>query len=328
MLKVLQLGGCERGCLYCAERLGGRHRSSLDFTPEELARLFIDLYQQRRVGGLFLSSAIRGGAVKSMDRMLDTADLLRRRLAFRGYLHLKILPGCEPNQIERAMALATRVSLNMEAPTAELLSRLAPTKALKPHILAPMQQIARAQADGRFAQAGQTTQFVVGAAGETDVQIGRSTAYLYRHLKLARIYYSAFQPMAQTPLEELPPTSFLREHRLYQMDFLLRSYGFSIEEIPFSPTGNLDLVQDPKTRWAQQHPEAFPVEINTAEYLKLLRVPGVGPRSAKKMLELRRQSPIRSPQSLRATGAAWRAALPYLLLDGKSFAPRQLHFWG
>lgn len=316
MLKVLQQAGCERGCDYCAQRRGGVGQDGLALAPEELAGTFDELHRRERVFGLFLSSAIRGGAVRSMDRMLATAELLRRRHRFRGYLHLKVLPGAEPAQVERAMALATRVSVNLELPTAEHLARLAPGKPLREQILAPMKQIARAEAEGRYRRSGQTTQLVVGASDETDRQIARAADWLYRRLRLRRVYYSGFQPVAGTPLEGRPPAPYLREHRLYQLDFLLRRYGFALDEIPFDDDGALERDVDPKT--ARRHPERFPLEVNRAEIEELVRVPGIGPRSAESLVRMRREAPIRGLDALRAAGASWRIAASYLLLDGRA----------
>jgi predicted DNA-binding helix-hairpin-helix protein len=322
MLKVLQASGCERSCVYCAERCGGQGRTH-SLAPEALAAAFMDLRRGGHVFGLFLSSAIRGGAIATMDRMLATAELLRERHAFRGYLHLKMIPGSRPDQVEQAMALATRLSVNMEAPTAAHLARIAPGKQLETQILSPMRQVARAIARGDFARGGQTTQFVVGAAGETDREIAEAATRGYRQLGLARVYYSAMQPVPGTPLAERPPVPFLREHRLYQTDFLLRSYGFSLDEIHFDEAGALPLHTDPKTLWAKRHPERFPVEINRAGLPELLRVPGIGPRSARRLLRMRREQRLREVAALRAAGAAWQVASPYLLLDGKP-AERQL----
>jgi len=319
MLKVLQHGGCERGCHYCAERLGGGGEP-LTFSPDELARLFVELHQRERVFGLFLSSAIRGGAVRTMDRMLATAELLRRRHRFRGYLHLKVIPGAEPAQVEQAMALATRVSVNMELPTAAQLARVAPAKPMQEQILGPMRQIARAEAEGRYSRGGQTTQLVVGAADETDHQIARAADWLYRRLSLRRVYYSGFQPVPGTPLEGRAPAPFIREHRLYQLDFLLRRYGFELDEIPFSDDGSLERDVDPKTAWAQRHPERFPVEVNSAAVEELVRVPGIGPGSARNLVRMRRESRLRGVDALRAAGSTWRVAASYVLLDGR--APR------
>jgi predicted DNA-binding helix-hairpin-helix protein len=323
MLKVLQASGCERSCVYCVERCGGRGQA-FSLAPEKLASAFVDLQRSGRVFGLFLSSAIRGGAVATMDRMLGTVELLRQRHAFRGYIHLKLIPGSRPDQIERAMALATRVSVNMEAPTAAHLARIAPGKQFDSQILAPMRQVAHAIEQRTFARSGQTTQFVVGAAGEADRDVASAAAWGYRELKLARVYYSAMQPMPGTPLAGRAPVPFEREHRLYQVDFLLRSYGFSLDEIHFDEAGALPLDTDPKTLWAQKHPERFPVEINKAALKELVRVPGIGPRSAKRLLEMRRQGNLRDVGALQAAGASWKVATPFVLLDGKP-ADRQLH---
>jgi predicted DNA-binding helix-hairpin-helix protein len=327
MLKVLQHSGCERGCLYCSERHGGTGAGAVSFEPGELARVFDELYRQRRVMGLFLSSAIRGGPVGTMDRMLATAEILRGRYRFRGYLHLKVLPGAEPAQIDRAMRLATRLSVNLEAPTARALAAIAPSKGFEDEILSPMKRIARAEAEGRFARSGQTTQLVVGAADETDLEIGRAASALYGELKLSRVYYSAFQPVPGTPLSDRPPAPLLREHRLYQMDFLLRKYGFRIDELTFDGAGRLPAGKDPKTVWAEGHPERFPVEVNTAPPEELLRVPGIGPVAAERIVSSRRARPVRSLEALAAAGASARAAAPFVLLDGRR-PPHQLVLFG
>ena len=326
MLKVLQASGCERSCIYCVERCGGQGRSH-QLQPEHLAKAFMDLHSQKRIFGLFLSSAIRGTAAATMDRMLATVELLRRQHRFRGYIHLKMIPGSRPDQIERAMQLATRLSVNMEAPTAAHLARIAPGKKFESEILAPMRQVRQAMVDGRFAAAGQTTQLVVGAAGEADSEVARAAAWAYRELGLARVYYSALQPLPGTPVADRPPVAFAREHRLYQVDFLLRSYGFSVDEIEFDASGALPLDVDPKTAWARRHPERFPVEINTAARSDLLRIPGIGPRAAQRLEQMRRQHCLRDPAALRTAGASWRIASPFVLLDGKP-AQRQMSLWG
>jgi predicted DNA-binding helix-hairpin-helix protein len=261
-----------------------------------------------------------------MDRMLATAEILRRRYRFRGYIHLKMIPGCRPDQVERALDLATRLSLNMEAPSATHLARIAPGKHFEKQILAPMRQVASAIGQGRFDRAGQTTQFVVGASGETDRDIATTAAWGYRELRLARVYFSALQPVPGTPVAEQPPVPFMREHRLYQVDFLMRSYGFALDEIHFDTQGALPLDVDPKTVWATSHPERFPVEINKAPLAELVRVPGIGPRSAKRLLAMRKGQRLRDVQSLRAAGASWKIASPFVLLDGKP-AERQLSLW-
>ncbi len=323
MLKVLQASGCERNCTYCVERLGGVRGGSVMLEPDDLASTFMELYGQRLVVGLFLSSAIRGGARATMDRMLATGELLRKRYRFRGYLHLKLIPGALPDQVERAMSIATRVSINLEAPSATHLAKIAPGKRFHEQILATMQQVSRAQDEGRFDRAGHTTQLVVGAAGETDQEIAQTAAGMYKDLRLARVYYSAFQPLPGTPSEGSAPVPFLREHRLYQVDFLLRSYGFEFEEIPFDPDGRLSLDVDPKTAWAKAHPERYPIEVNTAPAAELMRIPGIGPRAAKRIVQARRTGRLRTLDALRAAGARTAAALPFVLIDGR-LPPRQL----
>jgi predicted DNA-binding helix-hairpin-helix protein len=190
-----------------------------------------------------------------------------------------------------------------------------------------MRQVRQAMVDGRFAAAGQTTQRVVGAAGEADSEVARAAAWAYRELGLARVYYSALQPLPGTPVADRPPVAFAREHRLYQVDFLLRSYGFSVDEIEFDASGALPLDVDPKTAWARRHPERFPVEINTAARSDLLRIPGIGPRAAQRLEQMRRQHCLRDPAALRTAGASWRIASPFVLLDGKP-AQRQMSLWG
>jgi predicted DNA-binding helix-hairpin-helix protein len=326
LLKILQQGGCERNCAYCAQRCGGAGwGGETSFAPEDLARLFIELRDAGRAEGLFLSSALRGGGAASMDRMLATAEELRKRHRFRGYLHLKLIPGCRADQVERAMELATRVSVNLEAPTAEHLGRIAPMKRFDAEIMAPLRQVARAAAEGRYRKGGMTTQFVVGAAGETDRELGLTAARLYREYRLARVYFSAFQPAPGTPLADRPAAPLWREHRLYQLDFLLRKYKFGIEEIPFDAQGGLSKEADPKSAWARAHPERFPIEVNTASPEELLRVPGIGPISARRIMERRRTARLRTLAALRGTGALADSAAPFVLLDGRAPAqPRQL----
>ncbi len=325
LFKILQAGGCERDCAYCAERSGGP-AGPTSFTPDDLAGRFDELQRAGRVGGLFLSSAIQDSSVKAMDRMLATVELVRRKHQFRGFVHLKILPGAEEPQILRAMELADRVSVNLEAPTPESLLRIAPRKELDSQLLRVVRTIgANLDRPGVRARS-QTTQFVVGAGDETDRQILDTLWRCYRELRLARGYFSAFQPVAGTPLEDRPPASLDREHRLYQSDFLLRKYGFTFEEIVFGREGNLSLDTDPKSAWVSLHPELFPVEINTASQPLLLRVPGIGPDSASRILRFRRTDRIRNVENLQSLSRRWRTAAPYLLLDGRRATGQRVLF--
>jgi predicted DNA-binding helix-hairpin-helix protein len=297
------------------------------FAPEEMARIFVEMLRRGKVQGLFLSSGIAGGALRTMDRLLSTAEIVRNRYGFKGYLHLKIMPGAEHSQVEAAVRLADRVSLNLEAPSAPRLARIAGKKDFEDDLLGRMRWVKQLADYGLSTPAGQTTQFVVGAADESDQELLTTTDGLYRQVGLRRAYFSAFQPVRGTPLEDHPPTPVLREHRLYQADFLFRQYGFQPEELIFDRQGHLPLSTDPKLLWAQHHPEWFPLEVNSASREQLLRVPGIGPRAAGRLLTMRREGRLRSLEVLKAAGAVMTRAAPYVLLDGRAGAPRQMALW-
>jgi putative DNA modification/repair radical SAM protein len=329
LLKVLMSNVCENDCAYCANRCS-RDYERVEFTPDELSRLFVWLYQRGLVKGLFLSSAVSGSTDRCMSRMIAAVEQLRYRYGFRGYIHLKVLPGASRSSVERAVTLATRVSVNLEAPTQKHLVRIASQKEFD-QLIGPMGWIRELKEEGRVAKAGQTTQFVVGAAGESDREIVTTTNWLYRKMDLARVYYSAFQPIVDTPLENHPPTPLMREHRLYQADFLLRKYGFSAEEICFDAGGQLPLKADPKMVWACSHPERFPVEVNRAPQEELLRVPGIGPVSARRIVRVRSQHTLSSLEDLKRLGAVTRWAAPFILFNGRrppdSTTGGQLTLW-
>lgn len=318
MLKILLSNACQKDCYYCANR-ASRDFRRVSFTPEELAKAFDQMHRQGLVKGLFLSSGVCGDPSRAMDQMIATVELVRRKYAFPGYIHLKILPGASFAHVERAVQLATRVSVNLEAPNAERLARIAPSKDFAASLLQPMYWVRDLveAGGGRLVSAGQTTQFVVGAADESDREILTTTARLYKEIGLARAYFSAFQPVADTPLEDHAPTPALREHRLYQSDWLLRQYGFTFEDLVFDEEGNLPAEADPKMMWAQIHPEYFPIEVNRASREELLRVPGLGPRSVARILRLRRQRTFRTLTDLKQIGAVVSRAAPFILLDGK-----------
>ena len=327
ILKILQSNACQKDCSYCANR-ASRDFRRISFRPEELARAFDQMHRKGLVKGLFLSSGICGDAGRTMDQMIATVELVRKRYAFPGYVHLKILPGASFAHVERAVQLATRVSVNLEAPNAERLARIAPRKDFSANLLQPMHWAkGLIEASGnRLVPAGQTTQFVVGAAGESDHEILMTTAQLYKEIGLARAYFSAFQPVADTPLEGRSPTPPLREHRLYQSDWLLRRYDFTFEDLIFDEAGNLPREADPKMMWARAHPEPFPIEINRASREELLRVPGLGPRSVARILRLRRRGTFRTLTDLKKIGAVVSRAAPFILLDGKR-PPYQMSLW-
>lgn len=316
LLKTLLTSACERDCFYCPFRAGRNFRRAT-LKPDELAQTFEAMYRAGLVKGLFLSSGIIGGGVRTQDRLLATAELLREKYGFRGYLHLKLMPGAERAQVERAMQLADRVSVNLEAPSTERLARLAPHKVFTEELLRPLRWVEEIRREQGGRGPSQVTQFVVGPAGESDYELLATTEMLYRELHLARAYYSAFSPVPDTPLDGHAPTPPLRERRLYQASFLLRDYHFRLSDLAFDADGNLPLDVDPKAAWAQRHLAERPVEINRAGREELLRIPGIGPKGAEAILKARRQGALRDLADLRKIGVIPERAAPYILLAGR-----------
>jgi predicted DNA-binding helix-hairpin-helix protein len=322
LLKTLLTSTCERDCYYCPFRAGrDLHRAT--FQPDEFAKLFMLLAAKGIADGIFLSSGVSGGGIRSQDKLLDTADLLRRKYNFDGYLHLKIMPGSERSQVERAMLLANRVSVNLEAPNDSRLRKLAPHKQFIEELLQPLKWVEeiRRTKPGFNAWSGHwpssVTQFVAGGAGETDLELLITTDYLFRILGLKRAYFSPFNPIPDTPFENLPPTPVVREHRLYQASFLIRDYGFRVEELPFEPDGRLPINTDPKLAWAENNLRENPVDINQAEKRQLIRVPGIGPRGVEYLLKARRMEKIRDISKLKHLGIHPEKAAPFILIDGR-----------
>jgi predicted DNA-binding helix-hairpin-helix protein len=325
LLKTLLTSACERDCRYCAFRRGRDFRRAT-FAPDELARLFMGMHQSGMVEGIFLSSGMAGGGPNTEDRLLGTARLLRKRYGFRGYLHLKIMPGSERDQVEAAMKLADRVSVNLEAPNTKRLSTLAPHKTFDDELLQRLRWIEEIRREKPGQWPSSTTQFVVGAGDEKDVELLTTTEYLFRQAGLARTYFMAFDPVEGTPLEDRPPAPPEREHRLYQASFLLRDYGFSAEELPFDQQGNLPLSTDPKLAWARASLRERPIEVNAASRRELMRVPGIGPKGAERITRARRQGKLRDLSDLAKCGVVTKRSAPFVLLNGRR-PPQQLSFW-
>ncbi|HEY2981733.1 MAG TPA: hypothetical protein VGJ22_11165 [Anaerolineales bacterium] len=325
LLKTLLTSACERDCYYCPFRAGRDFRRAT-FKPQEFADLFTKLSQAKVAEGIFLSSGIAAGGVKTQDRLLDTADILRNKNGFRGYLHLKIMPGAEKGQVYRAMQLADRVSVNLEAPNTERLSRLAPHKQFLDELLQPLkwvEEIRRSQPasrgwNGRWPSS--VTQFVAGGADESDLELLSTTTWLMKNVGLKRAYFSAFHPISDTPLENKPAVDPLREHRLYQASFLLRDYGFELEDMPFMRDENLPLPIDPKLAWAQMNLSEQPIEINRADRRELLHVPGIGLKGVDAIIQARRSRTLNDLSTLKKLGIMVERAAPYLLLNGKRVA--------
>jgi len=328
ILKTLLTSACERNCAYCPFR-AGRDARRQTFRPPELASAIEDLTQRGVIQGVLLSSGIAGGSVATQDRLLATAALLRRR-GYTGYIHLKLMPGAEQDQVLEALRLADRVSVNLEAPGARFLGRLAPQKRFWGELLQTLQRAVAwrkqpAQAYGRARWPSLVTQFVVGAAGESDRDLLTWTARLLNEYGLKRVYFSGFRPIARTPLESLPPEQPARVRRLYRASFLLRDYGFSADEL-FPPGARALPDDDPKMWWAWRYLAPQPVELNTAPREQLLRVPGIGPKRADALLRARQQTTLRSLAQLRTLGIPPERAAPFVLLDGRR-PPRQEPLW-
>ncbi len=319
LFKTLISNVCTNDCKYCPlrEQMDVR-RCSL--SPAETAEVFLDYYNQRRVFGLFLSSGVLGSADVTMDRLNGVARLLRKKHGFRGYIHLKIIPGASDASIEEAVSLSSAVSLNIETPGEKRLAKVSKKKRYIQDIIEPIKLISRLTGRGsRYQRVKQTTQFIVGAAGEPDAEIVKYMYGLYERLKMHRVYFSAYQKglgdesIAGEQADQEKPTDILmREHRLYQVDFLLRKYGFKESDIVFEKNENLSLTIDPKEAWAMRHPEAFPMNINRASRFALLRVPGLGPVTVNCILEQRKAGTIRHIEDMGKVGVRLKKAKQYL----------------
>jgi len=322
LLKTMQTSVCERDCYYCCFR-AGRDTPRASLTPDELASAVVKLTRAGIAKGLFLSSGLAGGGVRAQDRLIATAEILREKYHYREYIHLKIMPGAEEDQIFRAMQLADRVSINLEGPNETSLHKLAPHKSFFKELLNPLVLIEeiRRSAPPHLAWKNtwpsSCTQFVVGAVGETDLDLLQTTAQLRNNFNITRAYYSNFSPVTRTPFEHLPPANPKRQQRLYQAFYLLRDYHFDLEEILFNPAGNLSLEKDPKLLWAETHLQHAPIEINTADYAQLLKIPGIGAVSARKIITARNYGKIGEIQTLTRMGISTARALPFILLDGR-----------
>lgn len=327
LLKVLMTNYCVYDYKYCINRRSNDTRRTA-FTPRELAELTVQFYRRNYIEGLFLSSGVLRDPDYTTLRMIETLRLLRREFAFNGYIHAKAIPGTSPELVQQLGYLADRLSVNIELPSQKGLAALAPDKS-KAAILAPMRLI---EAQGRqnkeelakyrhapaFAPAGQSTQLIVGATEDSDRHILHLTESLYDRYRLKRVFYSAYVPVVENPLlpalHTKPP--LLREHRLYQADWLLRFYGFRADELLDDQHPNFDPMLDPKCYWAITHPEQFPVEIMTADLGRLLRVPGIGPTGARRILSARRTGLLHF-DDLKKMGIVLKRAQFFILCGGR-----------
>ena len=326
LLKILMTNECVYDCAYCVNRRTNDSPKAI-LTPDEIAGLTFEFYKRNYIEGLFLSSGIIVSPDRTMELMLEAVRKLRPVFRFNGYVHMKVIPGADQALIDQAGLWADRVSVNIELPTDKSLRLLAPGKT-KETVLGPMSRLAQkitASKDERrsiksspaFAPAGQSTQLIIGATPETDREIIKLSEALYGKMCLKRVYYSAFVPVTKdSRLPALLSPPLLREHRLYQADWLLRFYGFKADELLDEKHPALDLSFDPKTVWALNNLDKFPLEVNKASYEEILRVPGIGVTSAKRILRARRAAPL-SLDDLKKLGVVMKRAVYFVTAGGR-----------
>ena len=326
LLKVLMTNCCVYDCKYCVNRRSNDTRRAA-FTPRELAELTIGFYRRNYIEGLFLSSGVLRNADYTTEQMIRALRILRQEYGFNGYIHAKAIPGTSPELVQQLGLLADRMSVNIELPSQQGLQTLAPDKT-REAILRPMglirdkvsesrQELVKYKHAPAFAPAGQSTQLIVGATKDTDRHILHLTEALYQKYRLKRVFYSAYVPVVENSLlpalDTKPP--LLREHRLYQADWLLRFYGFQASELLDEAHPDFNPQLDPKCSWAVSHLEHFPVEIMRADYETLLRVPGIGPTSARRIVSARRTAHLRF-EDLKKLGVVVKRAQFFLVCDG------------
>ncbi len=343
LLRILMTNACSYNCHYCPMRRDRPMPRTL-LKPEELVRIFLGAHQRGWCQGLFITTGIPGRPVKVMDDLIQVLELLRERHRFPGYIHVKLVAGSDTAQIDRLTALASRVSLNFEAPCGKSLAQIAPDKSFST-TLHDFDRVRSLVVRERAEQAhgkprdplhpggvnGMTMQFVVGATPDTDQSLLGTIHRLKAGGGVHHPQFSAFRPISDTPMEGVPAAPALREHRLYQAAHLLGSYGFAPDEVVYEPTGNLPLSVDPKTAWALAHPELFPVEVQTASPEELMRVPGIGPVASRRVAQERGAALLRGLSDLRKLGVVTNRAGGFLTLRGRRLQStrwtEQLGFW-
>lgn len=331
LLKILFTNECIFNCSYCQNNCNSDVRRAA-FTPEEVCELTMEFYRRNYIEGLFLSSGIMVSPNYTMELLYQTLYKLRTVHHFNGYIHVKAIPGADPLLIEKTGFLADRMSINLELPTADSLKKLAPCKS-RNTILKPMRMVQNGITENKnevalyrhapkFVPAGQSTQMIIGATPENDYQIVSIAENLYQKFDLKRVFYSAFVNVTHNSnLPALPGgPPLLREHRLYQADWLIRFYGFKAAELLSKRQPNFNLLLDPKCDWAVRHLEAFPVEVMTADYYQLLRVPGLGVNSARRICRARRYGGLRF-EDLKKMGVVLKRAMYFITCQGRVYMP-------
>ena len=331
LLKILLTNDCCYDCVYCVNRVGNDTERAT-FSPDEVCTLTMGFYRRNYIEGLFLSSTVYRNPSYTMEMIYETVLRLRTVYHFHGYIHVKAIPGADPQLIQQTGFLVDRMSCNLELPTAEGLRSLAPNKPRR-QLLKPMRQIQQQITVSKhevalyrhaqpFVPAGQSTQMIIGATGESDYQIMSVSEALYGRFKMKRVFYSAYVGVNEDSrlpaVGTLPP--LLREHRLYQADWLIRFYGFKAAELLSKGQPNFNLLLDPKCDWAVRHLEAFPVEVMTADYYQLLRVPGLGVNSARRICRARRYGGLRF-EDLKKMGVVLKRAMYFITCQGRVYMP-------
>lgn len=331
LLKILLTNDCCYDCVYCVNRVGNDTERAT-FSPDEVCTLTMGFYRRNYIEGLFLSSAVYRNPSYTMELIYETVLRLRIVYHFHGYIHVKAIPGADPQLIQQTGFLVDRMSCNLELPTAEGLRSLAPNKPRR-QLLKPMRQIQQQITVSKhevalyrhaqpFVPAGQSTQMIIGATGESDYQIMSVSEALYGRFKMKRVFYSAYVGVNEDSrlpaVGTMPP--LLREHRLYQADWLIRFYGFKAAELLSKRQPNFNLLLDPKCDWAVRHLEAFPVEVMTADYYQLLRVPGLGVNSARRICRARRYGGLRF-EDLKKMGVVLKRAMYFITCQGRVYMP-------
>ncbi len=313
LIKVLQTNACIHDCKYCVNS-GCRHRK-VELEPEEVARGFNAFARQGMVQGLFLSSAVSGNAEKSTEKIVESARVLRQGFGFQGYVHLKVLPTTPKDQVFELARHANRLSLNLEVPRAGFFSELGSTKDYRIDLEKRLRWINEAKRKGLVKSF--TTQLILGAAGETDLDVLKKMDSLYRETMLHRTYFSAFQPVQGTGLEKFKAERPAREHQLYQADWLLRKYGFKLKEVKLglNEESNFGNAGDVKFAVAKNSPGLFPVDVNNAKVEELLRVPGIGPKGAERVLRLREKQRLQDFKDLRKAGVLVKRAQSFIQVE-------------
>lgn len=331
LLKILLTNDCCYDCVYCVNRVGNDTERAT-FSPDEVCTLTMGFYRRNYIEGLFLSSAVYRNPSYTMELIYETVLRLRTVYHFHGYIHVKAIPGADPQLIQQTGFLVDRMSCNLELPTAEGLRSLAPNKPRR-QLLKPMRQIQQQITVSKhevalyrhaqpFVPAGQSTQMIIGATGESDYQIMSVSEALYGRFKMKRVFYSAYVGVNEDSrlpaVGTMPP--LLREHRLYQADWLIRFYGFKAAELLSKRQQNFNLLLDPKCDWAVRHLETFPVEVMTADYYQLLRVPGLGVNSARRICRARRYGGLRF-EDLKKMGVVLKRAMYFITCQGRVYMP-------